>query len=355
MRPSSDDIPRPPIGVGIIGAGPVVQAIHLPTLARLRDLFTVRHVMDVSADVASSVAGRVGASWSTSVTELLADESVQVVAVCSPHQFHKAQVIDAMRAGKQAVLCEKPFAQTREEAFEIAAVSRETGVPVLVGAMHTFDPGWIAASENWGDLPRTAHTVRSRIVIPPNPRFEDWATEVFARPETDGAPPPEGDAGPGLLRGAVMGLAIHDLPLVRRFVRHGAAFRVDHADAYFPFGYNVGMHADDQMVQLSGHVTEHWGPSWTFEAFDDTTHLAVEFTPSYVHAGSAVATVTREGVATVHGPFPLNGYEGEWRVIHDVVRGDASRLPDLDDLVEDLTFAIDVADEAVAYLERDRP
>ena len=27
----------PPLGVGILGAGPVTQAIHLPTLARLPD------------------------------------------------------------------------------------------------------------------------------------------------------------------------------------------------------------------------------------------------------------------------------------------------------------------------------
>ena len=30
------------LGVGILGSGPVTQAIHLPALARLTDLFTVR-------------------------------------------------------------------------------------------------------------------------------------------------------------------------------------------------------------------------------------------------------------------------------------------------------------------------
>ena len=34
--------------VGILGAGPVTQAIHLPTLARLSDDFEVRVVMDVA-------------------------------------------------------------------------------------------------------------------------------------------------------------------------------------------------------------------------------------------------------------------------------------------------------------------
>ena len=48
------------LGVGFIGAGAVTQAIHLPTLARLIDLFEVRQVYDVVADVATGVAARSG-------------------------------------------------------------------------------------------------------------------------------------------------------------------------------------------------------------------------------------------------------------------------------------------------------
>src|SRR5215207_1576929 len=97
--------------------------------------FTVTHVTDIANDIASSVAARLGARWSTSIDELLDDPQVDVVAICSPHQFHAAQVIAACRAGKKAVLCEKPFAMSGEEASEIAAVSIETGVPIMVGAM----------------------------------------------------------------------------------------------------------------------------------------------------------------------------------------------------------------------------
>ena len=61
-------------------------------------------------------------------------------------------------------------------------VSAQTGVPIVVGAMHVYDPGWIAVQQQWGDLGTTAHTIRSSIVLPPNPRFEDFATEVISRP-----------------------------------------------------------------------------------------------------------------------------------------------------------------------------
>ena len=43
-------MPRGKIGVGFLGAGPVTQAIHLPTLARLTETFAVVHVNDIDAD-----------------------------------------------------------------------------------------------------------------------------------------------------------------------------------------------------------------------------------------------------------------------------------------------------------------
>src|SRR3954452_11122799 len=93
------------LGVGIIGAGPVTQAIHLPTLARLRNDFSVVRIMDVDPAVAESVAARADAAWTTRVDEVLADPAVEIVAICSPHRFHAEQVIAACRAGKRAVLC----------------------------------------------------------------------------------------------------------------------------------------------------------------------------------------------------------------------------------------------------------
>ncbi|WP_369046360.1 Gfo/Idh/MocA family protein [Sinomonas sp. P10A9] len=343
--PDTPAVPDHPatIGVGFLGAGPVTQAIHLPSLARLTDLFRVTHVMDVDAAVASTVAARVGARHSASMDELLGDPDVDVVAICSPHQFHAAQVIAACRAGKKAVLCEKPFAVSGEEAAEIAAVSAETGVPIIVGAMHTFDPGWLAAEELWGDLPETAHTLRSSIVLPPNARFEDFATEVIARPEM-----PERDLSDpavvaAMLEGGILGLAIHDLPLVRRFVPDFTDLEVLRADIVKPFGYVFVVRAGGRTVELVAAMNSTWKPDWTFEAIGRDAALKVTFTPSYVQAGSAVAEHTRGGRTTVGGPFGHNGYEGEWRRIADIVSGVAS-APDPQGLIDDLRFALAIVE-----------
>jgi myo-inositol 2-dehydrogenase/D-chiro-inositol 1-dehydrogenase len=333
------------IGVGILGAGPVTQAIHLPTLARLTDTFRVAAIMDVDEDIARSVAARVGARPTTDMESLLSDPDVEVVVICSPHQFHADQVIAACRAGKKAVLCEKPFATTSEQAEAIAAVAAETGVPILVGAMHTFDPGWLAAKANWGDLPETAHFIRSSIVLPPNPRFEDFATEVITRPAAGERDYDDPDVIAGMVSGGVLGLAIHDLPLVRTFLPDYRNIEVLSAEIERPSGYSIVLRSGDRLVELHALMSSNWAPNWAFQVFSDDQLLAVEFGPSYVHAGGAVAQLTRAGRKSTFGPGDHNGYEGEWRQLAEVARG-AEPATGTADLIADLTFALNIADVA---------
>ncbi|WUJ70923.1 Gfo/Idh/MocA family oxidoreductase [Kribbella soli] len=336
---------RSTLGVGFLGSGPVTQAIHLPTLARLTDLFTVRHLNDIDAGVAETVASRTGAAYSTSLETLLDDPLVDVVAICSPHAFHAEQAIAACRAGKKAVLCEKPMAMSGDEAATIAAVSAETGVPVLVGAMHTFDPGWRAAVAQWGELPAASHTIRSSIVLPPNSRFEDLATEVLTRSDFPSLDFSDVQVRAAMVHAGVMGLAVHDLPLVRRFLSRYDDLQILSASLLAPFGYRILIVADGKVVELHAVVSQTWQPSWVLDAYADDQVLHTEFTPSYVHAGSAVSTLTTAESAQVFGPSSSNGYEAEWLELAAVVRGEVEP-PDLDGLVDDLRFTVAVADAA---------
>ncbi len=338
---------REPFGVGIVGAGPVVQAIHLPTLARLSERFVVRNIMDVNPDVAAAVAGRAGARPSSSIDELLADERVEVVAICSPSAFHAPQVIAAMRAGKRAVLCEKPFATDREQAELIAAASRETGVPVIVGAMHTVDPAWLAAIAEWEALGHEAHTIRSRVVLPPNARFETSATEVLTPRPASGLPDLDDPAVRAqMVFGGVLGLAVHDLPLIRRLLPAVDDIEVVSASALSPWGYEIGFTAHGRLVHAIGALTEQWRPTWELEVVSDEARMLLEFPPSYVHAGSATATITTDARAVRFGPYPHNGYEGEWLTLHAIASAGSAAAPPVDGLIDDLDFVLEVASAA---------
>lgn len=63
--------------------------------------------------------------------EMLADESVDVIDICSPNPFHVDQAIAAARAGKDIIL-EKPIALSWEEAKRLRGVIEETGSRVCV-------------------------------------------------------------------------------------------------------------------------------------------------------------------------------------------------------------------------------
>ena len=337
----------PTFCVGILVCAPVRQAIRLPTLACFDEPFHVARVMDVDADVAQAVASRADSAWTTSADEVIADEDVQVVLVCSPNQFHAEQVIAACRAGKKAVLCEKPLAVSHEEAREIAAVSAETGVPIVVGAMHTFDPAWVAATENWGDLVEKVHTIRYSIVLTPNPRSEDFATEIHSRPERSWPELTPAERAAGMMFGSIMGLAIHDLPLVRRLCPDFRDVELLSARTLEPGGYLLNLRIGQRHVQVHGLNNESWRPEWRVEAIADDVSLVVDFPPPYVHAGSGWATFRSGDETRTYGPYRANGYEEEWRYLAALVKGEAAPL-DTQVLVDDLEFALGIAETATA-------
>lgn len=338
------------LGVGFIGAGPVTQAIHLPALAQAADLFRVVAVMDPEDEVARKVAARVEARPTTSMDDLLDDPAVDVVAVCSPHRFHAQQTIAACRAGKKAVLCEKPFALSVVEAESVARTAEATGVPVVVGTMHSFDSAWKWAKEKWGELPGSVHSLRSSIVLPPNSRFEDFATEVVGRSAPTPADMTDPEVRARVVRAGLIGVGMHNIPHLRAFLPPGEPVTVLDAQALRPpLGYHVVAAAGPCLLDLQCLLYDTWRPAWVFEAVAHTRALRIEFTPSYVQAGSAAASIsTMRG--TIHNrPAPANGYVEEWGDLAALARRQVVP-PDVSALVADLRLALALADATADFV-----
>lgn len=66
-------------------------------------------------------------------------ELVDCVCICSPNQTHAAYAIAALQAGK-GVLCEKPLGGTPEEIAQLRQLSKESGIPNLVGYNFRYQP-----------------------------------------------------------------------------------------------------------------------------------------------------------------------------------------------------------------------
>jgi myo-inositol 2-dehydrogenase / D-chiro-inositol 1-dehydrogenase len=327
------------IGVGIVGLGPVTQAIHLPTLARLADDFRVVNVVDIDEATAQAVADPLDARWSTSFERLLADERVDVVAICSPHALHVAQVIASLEAGK-AVLCEKPLTMDLPGLAALREAAGAATSPLMVGWMHLYDPVVETAISSWTADGHRASAIRVSAVLPPNHRFEDAATEVLPR-----APVTGGRGGPAL-REALLSLAIHDLPLIRRLLPvFPAPLEITHASWRAPWGYLVLARVGDARVELHASLGHPGRPCWTLEATSPAASLTLDFPPSYVHVGSATSRLARAGGRVdEQTETPEDGYDREWRRMAGAIREGA--VGALDDTLLDAEFALAFADAA---------
>lgn len=344
--------PHRQLGVGIIGSGLVTRSIHLPALAALSDDFAVRAIWDVNFELAEATARTCGAQAAPTFEALLDDSDVDVVVIGSPAQFHAVQTIAALKAGKRMVLVEKPLCSTLEEADAIAHAARETGGMVVVGAMHLFDPAWRFMADQVKQQETMPSLVRSCIILPPNGRFDGWANEVILPPSASTpAPPPIQRTEAMVIHAAIMGLAIHDLPLVRRLLVDHSAPQVLHAVRLAPFGYMLTLRAGAQMVDMFAFMHGHWRPEWTLTATAQDWQAHAEFTPSFVMAGSGQASLTMADHVISQPAMAQNGYAGEWLAIAAMMRGKAPP-PDPDDIVQDFTFALTIAEQASALIEK---
>lgn len=338
-----------PIGIGFIGGGPVTQAIHLPAIATLDGQFRTIRVMDVNPDVADEVAARYDAIGSTDAAPIYEDEAIDVIAICSPNAFHAEQVIAACRAGKKAVLCEKPLAVSKDEAGMIRQAAKASGTAIFVGTMHAYDPAYLAARAAWRASGDVALQIRNGIFLPTNDVFTDQATQLVPMPAvTRPSGQPDLAMRRGMMRGAMLGLAIHNIPLVRDF--HPDVGTLQMAEFLPPFGYALVSAANGSTAELTGLMPGQWPPKWTFEVQGRTHRLRAEMPPSYVMAGSArVEFSGPEGVQVFQSG--INGYQALWQAIAATVREAAPPPVDLDTAIADLGFALDLADGIDGLLE----
>jgi predicted dehydrogenase len=327
-------------GVGVIGAGPGAVALHVPTLARVADEFRLVHVADAGSGRAAEIAARTGARSSVGIGDLLSDSEVQVVAVCSPPAEHAAHIRAALASGRKAIFCEKPIATDAEEARAVLAECAEAGALLVVGTHHLFDPAWARAKRHLDAAEGRVLSVTLTLALAPNARYH--AVVVGGATPTSPSRPPmdpsDVDLNAFIVRQLVMGLAVHDLPLVRDILP--GLEHVVYARAVAPVGFDMALRTGGGLVRFSAVMLPE-GADTLWRLCVTTTRDRVEicFPPPFVHAGSARTTVRDgQGRCTTFRTEPVDGYEAEWRALASLLRGEtameyAELLADADDVL----------------------
>ncbi|WP_373521937.1 Gfo/Idh/MocA family protein [Aquiflexum sp.] len=118
------------INVAIVGTGFIGPA-HLEALRRLPNI-EVTALCEVNIDLAREKAELLGIPNAYTFEEMLQQNDIDIVHICTPNFLHFPQSKAVLLAGKH-VLCEKPLATKIEEAEELVSLAKEKG---LVNAVH---------------------------------------------------------------------------------------------------------------------------------------------------------------------------------------------------------------------------
>lgn len=129
---------------GILGTGFIAR---LQTADLVKNGFAVTAVGSRSQESADAFAAEFGIPAAHGSYEaLVADPSVDVVYVATPHPFHAENALLALRAGKH-VLVEKAFTLNSAEAREVVLVGADAGLVVLEAMWTRFLPHMVRIRE----------------------------------------------------------------------------------------------------------------------------------------------------------------------------------------------------------------
>ena len=125
--------------VGIIGCGGIANGKHMPSLAKIAEIEMVAFC-DIEIEKAEAAAKKYGTEQAkvyTDYKELLKDNDIDVVHVCTPNRSHSSITVDVLEAGKHA-MCEKPMAKTSDEARKMLEAANRTGKKLTIGYQNRF-------------------------------------------------------------------------------------------------------------------------------------------------------------------------------------------------------------------------
>lgn len=127
--------------LGVIGAGRIGK-IHAENLATRVPGVVVGAIADVNLQAAQVVAERLQiASVCEDYHSILADPSIDAVAICSSTDTHAKIVVEGARAGKH-IFCEKPIDFDLPKIDMALDAVKKAGVKLQIGFNRRFDPNF---------------------------------------------------------------------------------------------------------------------------------------------------------------------------------------------------------------------
>jgi scyllo-inositol 2-dehydrogenase (NADP+) len=132
-----------PISTALLSYGMSGEVFHAPLLAALPQ-FQLTAIVQRNSE--RSKIKYPGARVAGSVTEILQDESIELVVVNTPNNLHYAHASEALHAGKHVVV-EKPFTIKYSEACDLMALAEKKGRCLTVFQNRRWDGDFLTVQQ----------------------------------------------------------------------------------------------------------------------------------------------------------------------------------------------------------------
>ena len=181
--------------VGLVGIGGIGN-VHFNAYKGIADAEVVA-VADVRVEMAKQKTEGTGARVYSSLDELLKNEKVDIIDICTPSYLHMEMAEAALLAGCH-VICEKPMSISSADTERVIKIAKQSGKAFMIAQVVRFMKPyvylrWVIES---GVLGKPVHFDMKRISKIPMWSYEDWIRDFS---KSGGAP---------------FDLSIHDLDFI---------------------------------------------------------------------------------------------------------------------------------------------
>lgn len=159
--------------VAIIGAGKIGR-LHAEVCSRIKNVF-ITAVVDLDEEKGKELADTYGAKFYKNLDELLKNENLNIVAICTP-TFTHFKIVEKIADSGINIFCEKPLALTIEEADNIIKIVEKSRVKAMAGHVLRFWPEYCRVKEiiDKNELGKVFHVQCERLCAMHNDCKNNW-------------------------------------------------------------------------------------------------------------------------------------------------------------------------------------
>jgi phthalate 4,5-cis-dihydrodiol dehydrogenase len=293
------------LAVALLGAG-FFGAYHARAIAAVPGL-RLAAVCDQDHAAAGRLAAAHGAAVPADWRQLIADPSIDVVVIATPHHMHMPMAIAAAEAGKPTLL-EKPMARTAAECTAILQAAERGGAALMLGQLLHFALPSLVARDilDAGALGRPITGMSTLVKLWMEPNRRPWHLD------------------PALGGGMLMTAGIHALDLIVWFMGanvatvFAAAGALMHAQAADDSALLLLRFADGRFAQVSSIGYRDGAVSYGMDLVCELGTLRIDFARgvSIGRGGEWTALAN-----SAEPDWMLRALEREWQAMLAAIRG----------------------------------